>query len=591
MVQQDVEDIEPLDQILRGGKSCRIAWACAGDHYLLRAARKGDEGLVRNALRQKADPNIMDPEDRCPALILACNSGSLGTVQQLCREGADLAAVDAQGISAVRTSLIARHPSIAAYLIEHSKGSVIANPQEWSDTLQLLVCQCPTPPQKQPQQWGHVDSQVWERSFYECTRLMKRLLEFPVLHSSALIAARNEATRQGLWQSIYRGHQGAVSVLLTAQVDPNMADKDDSRTALDLADALCEESIADDLVRCGARGGPAENLAEWALCLAAARGDVKAARKWLADVKDPNWRHKTMHEDFTPLMYAAGEGSIEIVDLLLDLRANAAMADKNGKTPIRLARERGHRRLLPPGYKVLDERSRADQSWIPSEKEEYVAIVEPEEKPYVAPVKQVKGKITLKIIRCTGLYDADLLGIGNLSDPYVDIKIRKLGVKSDQDKRKLANKTATIADNVNPVFNETFTFGPINLEEDEIMLNVFDEDPMTGMISEEMFRDQFLGKLTIPLKEKVDMLSKGEDWSINRRLKSQPADHADGKIELKISFTPQSASTMARGSARQNNAFGKQGSSSGTPSKGTSPATSGKSTPAPKAKSQHHDPF
>lgn len=587
MVQQDVEEIEPLADILRGGKPCRIAWACAGDHYLLRAARNGDEGLVRSALRQKADPNIMDPEERCPALILACNSGSLGTVQQLCREGADLTAKDAQGISAVRTSLIARRPLIAAYLIEHSKGTVVANQQEWSDTLQLLVCQCPTPPQKQPAAWGHADSSVWERSFYECTLLMKRLLEFPVVHSSE---KRREATRQGLWQSIYQGHQGAVSVLLTAKVDPNVTDKDDGRTALDLADALCEQDVADDLVRCGAYSGPEENLAEWALCLAAARGDNKAARRWLADVKNPNWRHKTMQEDFTPLMYASAEGSLEIVDLLLDLRANAAMADRNGKTPMRLARERGHRNLMPPGYTLLDERSRADVSWVPNEKEEYIPVVEEEEKPVVViPQKQVKGKVTIKIVRCTGLYDADLLGMGNLSDPYVDIKIRKGGTRADQDKRQLGNKTKTIADNVNPDFNETFTFGPINLEEDEAMFNVFDEDPMTGMISEEMFRDQFLGKLVVPFKQNVDMLSKGETWSINKRLKSQPADHMDGKIEMKITFAPQSAGTMARGSARQNNAFGKQGPSS----KSTSPATSGKSTPAPtpKKKTQHSDPF
>lgn len=411
---------------------------------------------------------------------------------------------------------------------------------------------------------------------------MKRLLEFPV---------SKEAIRQGLWQSIYRGNEGAVSVLLTAKVDPNLADKDDGRTALDLADALCEEAISDELVRCGGQSGPEENLAEWALCLAAARGDVKAARRWLADVKNPNWRHKTMHEDFTPLMYAAGEGSVEVVDLLLDLQANAAMADKKGRTPVRLARERGHKSLLLPQYALLEERHSADVSWIPQDKEDtYVAIVEEVEPVQVIKEKQVKGKITIKVIRCTGLYDADLLGMGNLSDPYVHVRVVDKNAKNHVDKRDLQKKTKVVHDSLNPEFNETITFGPINLEEDECRLNVFDEDPFTGMVSEEMFRDQFLGKLNIPLNQKIDQLSAGEPWSINRRLKGQPADHNDGKIELKIIFTPQDAGTLKRGNARQkSNAYGKQGPSS----RSTSPATSGKSTPtpAPKKKSQHHDPF
>lgn len=594
MVQQEDLEIEPLAEILRGGKPCRLAWGSANEHYLLRGARQGDEGLVRSALRQRADPNVMDPEEGCSALLLACKSGSLGAVQLLCRDGADVHAVDPRGVSALRHSLLAKRPLIAAYLIEHSRGDAIADQREWSDVLQLLVCQCPPPPQKHAAIWGHEDSHEREQSFYACTRLCKMLLE----SFGAVTGFKKEAIRQGLWQCIYRGNEGAVSVLLSAKVDPSLPDKDDGRTALDLADALGETAIADELVRCGAQSGPEKDLPEWALCLAAARGDVKVARQWLADVKNPNWRHKSMWEDFTPLMYAAGEGSVEIVELLLDLKANAAMADKKGRTPVRLARERGHKRLLPPAYIMLEQRTHADQSWVPDEKDEYVAAPEPvdvfdEPAPVKKPdEKPVKGKIVVNVIRCTGLYDADTLGFGNLSDPYVHLMVVKSKgpstmSKQGQDTRDLVAKTEVINDSLNPEFNQKFTFGPINLKEDEIRINVFDEDPFTGKETDSMFRDQFLGKLTIPLKQKLDLLSGGEEWKVNQKLKSQPADHEDGKIELTIKFTPQGAGETKRGAARQkNNAY----------SKSASPATSsGTSTPAkapaPKKKTQHSDAF
>mmetsp|Transcript_20311 Transcript_20311/g.22638 ORF Transcript_20311/g.22638 Transcript_20311/m.22638 type:complete len:133 (+) Transcript_20311:92-490(+) len=84
------------------------------------------------------------------------------------------------------------------------------------------------------------------------------------------------------------------------------------------------------------------------------------------------------------------------------------------------------------------------------------------------------GILHVKVIKATHLKDKD--GIGK-SDPYVKLELEQDNVFKDKDYG--FQKTSTIEGNVNPVWNEDFTFNIPTLDNMVLTLRVYDHDVMS----------------------------------------------------------------------------------------------------------------
>ena len=87
-------------------------------------------------------------------------------------------------------------------------------------------------------------------------------------------------------------------------------------------------------------------------------------------------------------------------------------------------------------------------------------------------------KLHVTVVSCSNLIAADF---GGTSDPYVVLKIGAVG-----------GKTKVIKKNLNPQFDEEFTFGvlPEHIEKSSLKIEVFDKDAL---------KDDSIGKTRVPL--------------------------------------------------------------------------------------------
>jgi len=123
------------------------------------------------------------------------------------------------------------------------------------------------------------------------------------------------------------------------------------------------------------------------------------------------------------------------------------------------------------------------------------------------------GTVTVKVIKCSNLANKDFSIFGHdLSDPYtiVSISTESLGSQS--------KKTKVINDDLNPVWEETFTFDVYD-PKGYIIFDVFDKDSTS---------DEFLGEARILL---AAIVGKGQT---NHTLALQPRSQKDKKITGEI---------------------------------------------------------
>ncbi|MBA3003519.1 MAG: ankyrin repeat domain-containing protein [Desulfurivibrio sp.] len=141
-----------------------------------------------------------------------------------------------------------------------------------------------------------------------------------------------------LMQAAAQGfEEGVDHVLVKAGIDAVNSATDDGTTALHCAIAPGNPVIVARLLDFGADPNVADHDGRTPLWLATHREDVRIAALLLDYKADPNCR--VGKNRMTPLMAAAKNGRIEIVNLLLDRGGDPRIVAEDGRTAAQFARE------------------------------------------------------------------------------------------------------------------------------------------------------------------------------------------------------------------------------------------------------------
>jgi ankyrin repeat protein len=141
-----------------------------------------------------------------------------------------------------------------------------------------------------------------------------------------------------LMQAVAQGfEEGVDHVLVKASVEAVNSATDDGTTALHCAIAPGNPAIVARLLDFGAQPNVADHDGRTPLWLAAHKEDARIAALLLDYKADPNCR--VGKKRLTPLMSAAKNGRIEMVNLLLDRGADPRLVSEDGKTAAQFARE------------------------------------------------------------------------------------------------------------------------------------------------------------------------------------------------------------------------------------------------------------
>lgn len=141
-----------------------------------------------------------------------------------------------------------------------------------------------------------------------------------------------------LMQAVAQGfEEGVDHVLVKASVEAVNSATDDGTTALHCAIAPGNPAIVSRLLGFGAQPNVADHDGRTPLWLAVHREDARIAALLLDYKADPDCR--VGKNRLTPLMAAAKNGRIEVVNLLLDRGADPRLVSEDGRTAANFARE------------------------------------------------------------------------------------------------------------------------------------------------------------------------------------------------------------------------------------------------------------
>lgn len=127
------------------------------------------------------------------------------------------------------------------------------------------------------------------------------------------------------------------------------------------------------------------------------------------------------------------------------------------------------------------------------------------------------GVLNVRVIAAYNLVNMDTGILGDVSDPYVALRLKSQG----DSQRK---KTPTINNDLNPVWNAGPFLFRIDSPDEELVLEVYDEDTLTG--------DDFIGRMQIPL---IRFIQQPND---PLRIRDHMTDIQHGELEVEIVFSP-----------------------------------------------------
>jgi len=144
---------------------------------------------------------------------------------------------------------------------------------------------------------------------------------------------------QSLRDAALNGQFETIEKLVGENINVNAADAD-GRTALMLASFNGHSGIVALLTNNGAVVDLVDGFGRTALHYASTGPFLPTVEFLLKKGADPNLVDSEEH--FTPLMFAAAEGHIDVVQILLEYHADPAMKDIDGDTAESFARQNGH---------------------------------------------------------------------------------------------------------------------------------------------------------------------------------------------------------------------------------------------------------
>jgi len=129
-----------------------------------------------------------------------------------------------------------------------------------------------------------------------------------------------------------------------------------------------------------------------------------------------------------------------------------------------------------------------------------------------------QGMLSVRVVGAYNLVNADSGILGDVSDPYVTLR---LGSQPEKQRKR----THTINNDLNPVWNSSPFLFPVYKDDDTLHLEVYDEDTFSS--------DDFLGRLTVPLYR---IICGQPNRAVRIRDKLQDIQH--GELEVEIGFSP-----------------------------------------------------
>ena len=152
-------------------------------------------------------------------------------------------------------------------------------------------------------------------------------------------AISSQVREQSLLDAALNGQFEAIENLIAENVNVNAADPD-GRTALMLASFNGHSGIVALLINNGAVPDLADGFGRTALHYASTGPFLPTVEFLLKKGANPNLVDSEEH--FTPIMFAAAEGHIDVVQILLKYHADPSLKDIDGDTAESFARQNGH---------------------------------------------------------------------------------------------------------------------------------------------------------------------------------------------------------------------------------------------------------
>lgn len=160
-----------------------------------------------------------------------------------------------------------------------------------------------------------------------------------LLDKGAKVDSKNEYGGTALWHAVVKGHKAVVELLL--EKGANIDSKDIHEQTPLMADALDgDASMVMFLLEKGADINTKDRNRRTSLWLASARSRVAIVKLLLE--KGAHVDPQDDDEGKTPLILAVIEGDKSIVSLLLQNGAGCTIKDKDGRTPLSWAEEKGY---------------------------------------------------------------------------------------------------------------------------------------------------------------------------------------------------------------------------------------------------------